>query len=73
MQIPQFEILKVYDVLGNVVATLIEKGMPAGTYQVEFSAIGGSGRDAYTLPSGLYFYRLSSGEFTETKKLILLR
>ncbi len=57
--------LKVYDVLGNEVANLIEKYMPAGTHEVEFSAS--------ELTSGLYFYQLSSGEFTDTKKLILLR
>jgi len=57
--------LKVYDVLGNEVANLVEKYMPAGTHEVEFSAS--------ELTSGLYFYQLSSGEFTDTKKLILLR
>jgi len=62
---PGVVILKVYDVLGNEVATLVEKDMPAGIHEVEFS-------DS-ELTSGLYFYRLSSGEFTETKKLLLLR
>ncbi len=60
-----FVILKVYDVLGNEVATLVEKEMPAGTHEVKFSA------SEFT--SGLYFYRLNSGKFTETKKLLLLR
>ncbi|NNG26151.1 MAG: DUF1028 domain-containing protein [Ignavibacteriaceae bacterium] len=62
---PGVVILKVYDVLGNEVATLVEKNMPAGTHEVEFSNS--------ELTSGLYFYRLSSGEFTDTKKLLLLR
>ncbi|MEE9449958.1 MAG: DUF1028 domain-containing protein [Ignavibacteriaceae bacterium] len=57
--------LKVYDVLGNEVANLVGKYMPAGTHEIEFSAS--------ELTSGLYFYQLSSGEFTDTKKLILLR
>ena len=57
--------LKIYDVLGNEVATLINEFKPAGRYEVEF--------DASSLSSGIYFYRLKTGEFNETKKLILLR
>jgi hypothetical protein len=58
-----FTILKIYDVLGNEVATLINEESAtggAGRYEVEFSAIGGytSGGDAYTLTSGIYFYQL---------------
>ncbi len=70
--------LKVYDVLGNEVATLVNEEKPIGNYEVEFSAIGGN---AYNLPSGIYFYQLravdpesSSGQgFIETKKMILLK
>jgi aminopeptidase N len=57
--------LKVYDVLGNEVATLVNENKPAGSYEIEF---GGTG-----LPSGVYFYRLQAGGFVETKKMILLR
>ena len=78
----QFVSLKVYDVLGNEIATLVNEEKPAGSYEVEFSAIGGaSGGDAFSLPSGVYFYQLraedpssSSGQgFIQTKKIVLLR
>jgi photosystem II stability/assembly factor-like uncharacterized protein len=57
--------MTVYDILGREVQTLFNKEQPAGNYQVEF--------DAINLPSGVYFYRLQSGNFIETKKMILLR
>ena len=71
----QFVSLKVYDVLGNEVATLVNEEKPAGSYTVEFSALGGSGSggDASSLSSGIYFYRLEAGNFSETKKMIILR
>jgi len=58
-------ILKVYDVLGNEVATLVEEEQPSGSYEVEFDASG--------FASGLYLYRLQAGNFIETKKMILLK
>jgi hypothetical protein len=57
--------LKVYDMLGNEVATLIDEYKPAGSFEVEFNA-----KD---LPSGIYFYQLKAGELVETKKMILLK
>lgn len=57
--------LKVYDVLGNEVATLVNELKSAGTYEVEFDASG--------LSSGVYYYRLTSGRYSETKKMVLLR
>ncbi len=79
----RFITLIVYDVLGNELATLVNEEKSAGTYEVVFSAIGGSasGGNAYTLPSGIYFYRLQAGNtstgsgrgFVETRKMILLR
>jgi hypothetical protein len=57
--------LKVYDALGQEVALLVNKEQAAGTYEVPFNAI--------HLTSGVYFYRLKAGSFTETKKLILLK
>jgi photosystem II stability/assembly factor-like uncharacterized protein len=68
-------ILKVYDLIGNEIVTLIDEEKPAGEYEVEFSAKGGSasGGNVYNLPSGIYFYTLNAGEFTETKKMILLK
>ena len=57
--------LKVYDVLGREVATLINEQKPAGSYEVKF--------DASDLSSGIYFYTLNAGSKNITKKMILLR
>ena len=57
--------LKVYDVLGRAVATLVNKRQSPGTYSVVFNAA--------DLPSGVYFYRLEAGVFIETKRLTLLK
>ena len=57
--------LMVYNTLGREVATLVNEEKPAGEYEVEFNAA--------NLPSGIYFYQLNSGEFRETKKMVLLR
>ena len=57
--------LKVYDILGNEVAILVNEEKPAGEYEFEFNAS--------KLSSGLYFYKLQLGNFVETKKMILLR
>jgi hypothetical protein len=65
----QFVSLKAYDVLGNKVATLINEEKPAGNYEVNFSATGGASQ----LSSGIYFYKLTAGSFTETKKMLLLK
>jgi hypothetical protein len=76
-QIPElsFITIKVYDVLGRYLASLVKEEKPAGSYTVEFSANGGStsGGDTYNLSSGIYFYRLEAGSFVETKKMILLK
>jgi len=55
--------LKVYDVLGREVATLVDEYREAGSYEVEF--------DATNLPSGMYIYRLQSGNYSDVKKMIL--
>jgi photosystem II stability/assembly factor-like uncharacterized protein len=57
--------LKVYDLLGREVATLVNGNLQPGTYEVTF--------DAGNLPSGIYFYRLTAGDFSETRKLVLLK
>jgi hypothetical protein len=57
--------LKVYDILGREIATLVNEGKPAGEYEVEF--------DGTAIPSGVYFYQLKAGNFVETKKMILIR
>lgn len=60
-----FVTLKIYDVLGNEVLTLVNKEMHTGNYKVEFNASG--------LPSGVYFYSLQAGEFFDVKNMILLK
>jgi len=57
--------LKVYDILGREVATLVNEEKPAGEYEVELNAAG--------LPSGIYFYQLQAGQFLETKKMVLMK
>jgi plastocyanin len=59
------QILKVYDVLGNVVANLIDEFKPAGSYETNF--------DASKLTSGVYFYRLQVGQYISTKKMIVIK
>ena len=60
-----FVTLKVFDVLGKEVATIISEVMPAGIYSRQWNAA--------NIPGGVYFYRLQTDLFTQTKKLILLR
>lgn len=57
--------LKVYDILGREVATLVNEEKPVGSYDVNFNAS--------QLSSGIYFYKLRAGNFVETKKMILIR
>ena len=60
-----FTSLIIYNVLGTEVATLVYEELPAGEYQIDF--------DASNISTGTYFYTLASGNFRETKKMILLR
>ena len=60
-----FTSLKIYDLLGNEVATLVNEEKPIGSYEVNFNAS--------TPSSGVYLYRLTAGSFTEMKKMILLK
>jgi hypothetical protein len=71
----EFVSLKVYDVLGNEIAALVNEENPAGIYEIEFSAEGvsASGGDTYNLAGGIYFYRLKVGAYIETKKMVLLK
>ena len=66
-QLPEnsFVTLKVYDILGREVATLLNEYKPAGKYEVDFNAA--------ALPSGVYFYQIKAGNYTAIKKMILLR
>jgi hypothetical protein len=77
--------LSVYDILGREVAVLVNEWQDAGVYEVKFSAGSGSspagpedwgkharsGGDATGLATGMYFYRIQAGEFTQSRKLIL--
>ncbi len=66
-----FVTLKIYDVLGKEIATLVNEEKPAGNYEIEFPSVV-THRDA-SLPSGIYFYQLKAGDYVETKKMILLK
>lgn len=58
-------VLKIYDLLGWEVATLVNEDKPAGSYSIDWNAAG--------LASGVYFYKLSAGRFSDMKRLVLLR
>jgi hypothetical protein len=58
-------LLRVYDVLGREVTTLVNEQLQPGTYSVQF--------DATNLSSGVYYYRLSAGTLSTTRKLILMK
>jgi len=57
--------LKVFDVLGNEVAELVNEKQNVGSYSVEF--------DGGNLSSGIYFYTLQAGDFSQTKKMTLIK
>ena len=57
--------LKVYDVLGIEITTLVNEEKPSGSYEVEFNAS--------SLPSGVYFYQLKAGDFIQTIKMVLIK
>ncbi len=63
-------LLKVYDVLGNEVATLVNEEKPAGSYEVEFSV---GQNSILSLSSGIYFYQLKADSYIETKKMVLIK
>ena len=65
LPVNSFVSLKVYDVLGNEVASLVNEQKAAGNYDVNF--------DASSLGSGVYFYTIKAGNFTQTKKMILMK
>jgi hypothetical protein len=64
-----FVSLKVYDVLGNEITTLVNEHKPAGSYEVEFRPESSIKNPA----SGIYFYQLKAGDYLETKKMILIK
>ena len=58
-------VIKVFDVLGNEIATLVNEEKPVGIYEITWYA--------ESLPSGIYFYRIQTGSFVETKKMVLMK
>jgi hypothetical protein len=63
------QVLKIFDVLGNEVVTLVDEYKPAGSYEIEFQ----SSVSSRQLASGIYYYQLKVGEILQTKKMVLLR
>ena len=61
--------LKIYDVLGNEVSTLVNEEKPAGIYEVEFN----TSNINHHPSSGVYFYQLKAGSFVEIKKMVLMK
>ena len=57
--------MKVFDILGNEIETIVNEEKQKGTYEVTWYAEG--------LPSGVYFCQLKAGSFSETKKMVLMR
>ncbi|MBU1706974.1 T9SS type A sorting domain-containing protein, partial [bacterium] len=57
--------LKIYNLLGREVTTLIHERIPAGSYTVSW--------DATDLPSGIYFCQMAAGDFVQTRKMVLLK
>lgn len=66
-----WQTLKVYDILGKEIATLVDEYRKAGYYEIEFPNV--ETVNVLSLPSGVYFYRLTSGNYSEVKKMILSR
>jgi len=67
---PGLVTLKVYDLLGREVATLVDEFKQAGNYNVKFNVETCRGK---SLPSGVYFYRLQAGNYSDTKKIVLMK
>ena len=65
LPVGSWQTLKIYDVLGNEIETLVNEEKPVGTYEITWYA--------ENLSSGIYFYRLQAGDFIETKKMILMK
>ena len=65
LSINSFISLKIYNLLGQEIATLVNEAQQPGLHEVKW--------DASNVPSGVYFYRLQAGKYTETKKLLLIR
>jgi hypothetical protein len=60
-----FSVIKIYNTLGREIQVLVNQSLQPGTYEVDW--------DASNYPSGIYFYELISGNFTQTRKMVLLK
>jgi hypothetical protein len=60
-----FVTLKIYNILGNEILTLVNQVMPGGKHEITFDAVG--------VPSGVYLYTITAGDFVDTKKMILMK
>lgn len=65
--------LVVYDILGNEIATLVNEIKQAGSYEIELNTASLPSRSGSVLTSGIYFYTIQIGNYTETKKMVMLR
>ncbi len=65
LAVNSFATLKVYDILGREVATLVNEQLQPGTYEVDW--------DGTNFPSGVYYYKMIADDFTETKKMVLIK
>ena len=65
----QYVQLKVYDILGNEIATLVNEEKEPGTYEVKFNPASSIWHPA----SGIYFYQLKAGEYIQTKKMLMIK
>jgi hypothetical protein len=62
---PEFVIIRVFDVLGNEIATIVNEEKIAGSYEAKF--------DGSRLTSGIYYYKITAGEFSQTNKMVLIK
>ena len=62
--------MKIYDILGNEVATLVNENKSAGSYEILWNGTNNKGEQ---VASGTYIYRISAGDFIESKKMILVK
>jgi hypothetical protein len=60
-----FAALKIFDILGREIRTLVNENLQPGTYEITF--------DAENISSGIYFYKLSTGVFSDTKRMLLVK
>jgi hypothetical protein len=65
LPVTSFAIVKIYDISGNEIQTLVNEQLSPGTYEVDF--------DGTNYSSGVYFYSLVSGSFSSTKKMVLVK